>query len=188
MPRRLGGADQLGHVDDVLPLHAFARLVEQKQRLGFGEAAHERQDLLLAARERAGVLAEALRQDREAREQRRERVEAAVGPHQREVVAHAQVVEHRPLLRAVAHAEGAPLRGFEALDGPAFEPHRAFAAGQLAEQHLHQRALADAVAADDREHLAGGDRAGDAAHDRDVAVAADQALEREPRAHFSAPT
>jgi hypothetical protein len=97
-------------------LHAFARLVEQEQRLGLGEAAHERQDLLLAARERAGVLAEALRQDRETGEQRCERGQAAVRPHQREVVAHAQVVEHRALLRAVAHAEAAPLRGFEALD------------------------------------------------------------------------
>ena len=65
---RLGVADQRRHVQDVLPLHAFARLVEQQQRLRLGEAANEREDLLLAARERAGVLVEPAREDREARE------------------------------------------------------------------------------------------------------------------------
>ena len=93
-------------------------------------------------------------EDREAREQRLEGVEAAVGAHQREVVAHAQVVEHRPLLRAVADAERAPRVGSSAVDRAAFEAHAAGAARQLAEQQLQQRALADAVAADDAEHFA----------------------------------
>ena len=79
------------------------------------------------------------------------------------------------------------MRGLEALDGPALETHAAGAAGQLAEQQLQQAALADPVAADDAEHLAGGHRAGNATHDRDVAVAPDQTLEFEAQAHFSAP-
>lgn len=80
------------------------------------------------------------------------------------------------------------MRGLEALDGPALETHAAGAAGQLAEQQLHQAALADPVAADDAEHLADGRRAGNATHDGAVAVAADQTLEFEAQAHFSAPT
>src|SRR4029450_2812792 len=55
---RLGLVHEGGHLQDVLPLHALARLVEQQQRLAFGVAARGRQHLLLAARERAGMLGE----------------------------------------------------------------------------------------------------------------------------------
>ena len=116
--------------------------------------------------------------------------QAAVGAHQRQVVAHAQVVEHRALLRAVADAERASPRRLDGVDRAPLEADAARAAPQLAEQQLQQRALADAVAADHAQHLAGRDRAVDVAHDDDLAVAADDVLELEPRraAHFSAPT
>ena len=78
----------------------------------------------------------------------------------------------------------------DGVDRATLEADAARAARQLAEQQLQQRALADAVAADHAQHLAGGDRAGDVADDDDVAVAAGEAAELEARhaAHFSAPT
>src|SRR5450755_979145 len=114
------------------------------------------------------MLVQAALEDREAREHRLERSEPAIGAHEGEVVAHAQVVEHRALLWAVADSERAALRGFEALDRAALEAHAALAAVQLAEQQLHQGALADAVATDHAQHLAARQRARNPAHDDDL--------------------
>ena len=49
----LGLAQERRHALDIFLLHAFARLVEQKQPPGFGDAAHEGEDFPFAAAQRS---------------------------------------------------------------------------------------------------------------------------------------
>src|SRR5690606_9135609 len=114
----------------------------------------EGQDLLLAARQGAGVLGEPPLQDREAIEIGLERRERSAPAHQEQVLAHGQVVEDDALLRAVGYAERAPRRRIEGRDGPALEADRAAPRTQMSGEKLHQGALADAVAAQQAQNLA----------------------------------
>jgi hypothetical protein len=93
------------------------------------------------------VLGEPPLEDWKAVEITAERRELAALAHQREIVAHREVVEHRPLLRAIADAGTAARRRIERRERLFVEKNAPVHRRQIAGQELHQRRLADAVAA-----------------------------------------
>ncbi len=110
--RRALPVDVAHGVEDLLDEHGrqpHARLVEQEQARARHERAADRQHLLLAARERAGDLGDALVEPGEQREDALEiardhrRVAARVGAHH-EVLAHAQAIEDAAALGHVCDA------------------------------------------------------------------------------------
>src|ERR1700691_2697812 len=97
-------------MQNIFPLNAFARLIEQDDWLVFGETAHKRQHLFLSPRERTGVLREPTFEDRKTIEIATEGPDLAACAHEGEIVANGQIVENRALLRAICHA-ATPARG-----------------------------------------------------------------------------
>ena len=133
----------------------------------------DRQHLLLAARERAAGLAQPLLQDGEVREDLVGDGAVAValrpGPHQ-QVLPHRELGEDAAALRHVGHAEPGDAVGRKALDRGPVELDTPFGGPEQPDQRLHQRRLADAVAPEQRQHLALAELAVDAGQDRDGAV------------------
>jgi hypothetical protein len=92
-------------------------------------------------------------------------------------------------LRAIADAGAPARRGVERRDRLFVEENAPAHARQIAGQKLHQRRLADAVAAEHAQRFAGDRRAGKIAHDRGRAIAAGEVFKPEAwAAHFSPPT
>src|SRR5262249_55893444 len=140
--------------------------------------------LLLPAAHGAGRLAAAFGQDREVVVD--EVVELAVAgavDHlaDREVLLDRHAGKDLAALRNVADAALRAALGRQGRDLAALEPDRAVPDPQLADQALHHRRLADAVAADHGDDLAGLDREIDTAQDRGRAVAGRDAAHLQER-------
>ena len=139
-------------------LNAFARLVEQQQPRTRNERTRERQDLLLAARERTAAPVEQPRQPRKRIDHPLHRLcfalAVAGAPGQPQIVVGAQARQDAAALRHVgdAHAAAQVRGGVGHVD--TVERDAPAARRQQADQRLQQRRLAHAVVADDADRLA----------------------------------
>ena len=168
-------------IDDLLDdrgLDAFARLVEQHQARPADQAPGERQDLLLAARERP---AGAVKQGREDREGRDDLLDAAITLAEpgadMEILAYRQVRKDPAPLGDVAKTKPCPAGHAEARDVGLIKADGAVRRRQLANQRAQQGRLAHAVVAEHADDLACPDLQGDPVQDRDRAVAGAQLLD-----------
>ena len=155
---------------------AERRLVEQKQRRASHQRAGDRQHLLLASRQRAAALMLTCL------EQRKQRVDMLqILGEMRRIVgddgAHLEILQHRharedaAALRRLHDAEpGHFMRGHGG-NIAALEQDVAVSCARTTEDRHHQRCLAGAVAADQRDDLALFDVEIDAVQDRQHAVA-----------------
>src|SRR5262249_10149965 len=160
-------------------LDAFGRLVEQDELGLHAQAARQRQDLLLAARQHAARSAEDRLQSRQRSEDVVQHViaEARAGGRHAHVVEYRQAGEDLATLRHVAEAQsGAAIRR-RLRDLAAGEADPAGGGGQLADDGSEQGRLAHAVVAQDADELAGCDLKADLEDDRDLVVAGGEAAD-----------
>src|ERR1700722_3020830 len=181
------------HADDLQDLRhharhqAFGRLVEQDD-LGFEHhRAGDRQHLLLTARQRAADLVAPFRQDREELIHlvlqlllSRPRDAVAIEPGA-QVLDHRQQREHPAIFGHVADAEPRHPMRRQVNDRAALEQHVALAGMDEAGDRLQGRALADAVASQQPDHLAATDFERDAVEDVAFAVIGVDAVDLEER-------
>ena len=154
---------------------AFGRLVQQQEPRVAHQRAADREHLLLAARERARVLLDALAQPRKKLEHAFEAPAGRTFPRifpigDLEVLAHREGGKHAPALRHEPRALARDRLGRQALDRLAEQAHRAPARAQPSDHRVHAGGLAGAVAAEEREHPALGDAERDRVQDVAVAV------------------
>ena len=188
-----GDAFLVQHLDDLADLrdHArhqpFGRLVEQNDLRLQHHGAGDRQHLLLAAGQRAARLVAPLGEPRKISERLVEQMLAPRIVDAGAVEAGAQVLHHREqaedaaVLRHVADAEPRQAMRRQAGDGGAVEENAALARLHQAHDRLQGRALADAVAAEQADHLAGPDLERDAVQDVALAVIGVQVLDADQR-------
>ena len=181
------------HVDDLPDLRhharhqAFGRLVEQDDLRLQHHGARDGEHLLLAARQRAAGLIAPLRQDRKVGEHLVEQRPALVLGDAVAVETGAQVFHHREqpedaaVLRHIADAEAGELVRRQAGDGVAVEQHGAVARPNEAHDGFQRRAFADAVAAEEADHLAGTDMKRNAVQDVAFAVIGVHVLDQDQR-------
>ena len=98
-----------------------------------------------------------------------------------QVFHHREQAEDAAVLRHVADAEPRQLVRRQAGDGVAVEQHRAVARLHQAHDGLERRAFADAVAAEQADHLAGADGERDAVQDVALAVIGVHVLDQDER-------
>ncbi len=155
-------------------LDAFGRLVEQQQPRHRHQRAAEREDLLLAARQRAALAIEQRAQPRQRVDHALERAGldlAGVGaPRQAQVLQCGEAGQDAAALRHIAHAEPAALVRLHARDIDAVHRHAPGGGRHQAEQRLQKGGLADTVVADDAHRLALAQLEVDAVQHRHVAV------------------
>ncbi len=162
---------------------AHRRLVEQDQLGPRHEGASNREHLLLAARQRAGLGRALFRKRREERVHVVKigsdlAVGAAVGAEP-QIVGHRQRGEDLPSLRDLGDAaHDAPVRR-KAVDRLPCEANGAAGHRLHARDRAQQRGLAGAVRSHQGHDLAGGDLERDAVQHLDAAVAAGEILDRE---------
>ncbi len=163
---------------------AQRRLIQQQQFRPPHQRASDRKHLLLAAGQRAAALMRARFQQREQGVDTFQiRVEAVgiVGNDR----AHLQILEHRharedaPALRRLHDAEPRDLVHRELRDVASLKQNAAVAGAGAAKDRHHQRGLARAVAADQRDDLALIDIETDAVQDRQHAVTGGDVLDGE---------
>ncbi|MGY4377548.1 hypothetical protein ACVWZ3_005187 [Bradyrhizobium sp. i1.3.6] len=149
------------------------------------QGAADCQHLLLAAGQRSAALGVALLQAREQREHALQRglafgvgASGGVRPHL-EVFRHAHAREDAAAFRRLRDAQMGDLVGRNVGDVSAFVQDLAGAGARLAEDRHHQRRLAGAVGADQRDDLAGADLDIDALQRLDLAVGGAQAPDRQ---------
>src|SRR5439155_20398687 len=169
-------------------VETHGRLVEQDQPRLEHQRPGDLDELLLAAGERPRPVVAPLADEREPR---RDRVRALSDEHAvaQDVAAHQHVVpyghqrEEAPLLRDVHDAALEHLRRREAADILAVEEDPPLARVQQPAQRLQHRRLARAVRAHEARHATVLDPKVDPAQDVAPAVAGDDALDRQDRAH-----
>ena len=146
-----------------------------------GEAASQREHLLLAARQQADA---AFEMRLELGEQRQRAIEVAAADAQ--VLARREVHQHGSLLRH--HSEPLPRAHVQRRVGArAEQPNVAAERAQLARERRDRRGLAGAVRPEQRDHLARVDVEVEVAHDLDLPVPGGEAVGLEARAHAAGP-
>ena len=98
-----------------------------------------------------------------------------------QVFHHGEQAEDAAVFRHIADAEAGELVRRQPGDGIAVEHHRAVARPHQAHDGLQRRALADAVAAEEADHLAGADLERDAVQDMALAVIGVHVLDQDQR-------
>ena len=188
-----GDALVVQELDDVADLRdharhqAFGRLVEQDDFRLQHHGPRDGEHLLLAARQRAAGLAAPLRQHRKEREHLVEQAAALFFGHAVAVEAGAQVLHHREqaedaaVLRHIADAAARELVRRQAGDGAALEPDRTAARAHQPHDRFQRGALADAVAAEQTDHLARRDSERNAMQNMALAVIRVHLVERDKR-------
>ncbi len=150
------------------------RLIEQQEARAPHQGAGDRQHLLLAPRERAAALLDALleagKQRKDALDIGREVAGAGGGRAHLQILHHGHAREDAPALGRLRDPQARDLVGGQLRDVAAAERDRALAGARIAEDRHHQRRLAGAVGADQRHNLAFGDIDVDAAQRGDMAV------------------
>ena len=168
--------DDLADLRDHARHQSFGRLVQQDdlglQHHGAGDGQH----LLLAARQRATGLRATLGETREIGEGLVQQLlllllgDAVAIEAGAQVLHHSEQLEDAPVLRHVTDAEAGELVRRHACDGLALEQDFALARIDQPHDGLERGALADAVAAQQPDHLAGTDLQRDAVQDVALAV------------------
>ena len=159
-------------------------LVEQEQRRPRHERPADREHLLLAARERAAVLAQPLAQDREeAQHVLVGGVEVGAIARDRtaepQVVGHREPREHAPPLGRERDPAAHDRLGRELVDRLALEPHLPARDRHEADDRVQQARLARAVGAQQGDDLALLDVQRHVLHGHDGAVADDEVVDGE---------
>src|SRR5216683_2894607 len=170
----LQGLDNL--VDD-RGLDTLGRLVEQDKPRLAAEAARDRQQLLLAARQRAAGTVEKHLEAGKLLQHRLDNILLRAGlcgaPHS-QIVVNRKAGENLAPLRHIAEPESRPAIGFGRRHVVIVKAYMSAGRRQKAHQRLEQRGLAHAVMAENSDELALIDGEADPVEDRNAAVAGAQ--------------
>src|SRR3954471_9698246 len=150
-----------------------AHLVDQQHARRADQRAPDREHLLLAARQHAGLAVKALAQLRQQVQQLRV-PRIALRRREREVLAHRHAEEQRPALGHERDAAARKPMGGDAGEVLAVQGDAPLDARQQAGDRGQRRRLARAVWPEQRDDLAGRDPEREVAHDRDAVVAGTQ--------------